>query len=76
MHLNLIIGLEPKNNLPEMINYLKPGIGYGGSCFPKDVKTFVNFSKQKSNLTLLENVDKFNLNQPAKIVVTIYSQGI
>ncbi len=57
-----------KKNLPDMINYLKPGIGYGGSCFPKDVKTFVNFSKkQKNNLTILENVDKINLNQPSKI---------
>jgi UDPglucose 6-dehydrogenase len=53
------------NKIPEVINYLKPGIGYGGSCFPKDIKTFINFAKKnKRNLEILQKVDDINLKQP------------
>ena len=42
-----------------------PGIGYGGSCFPKDIKTFIKFAKNKNfNLSILKNVDKINDLQP------------
>jgi len=41
--------------------FLYPGIGYGGSCFPKDVRGILNTSKEyKSELTILEEVDKAN----------------
>ena len=44
--------------------FLFPGIGYGGSCFPKDVKALVNIAKQYgSNAGILEAVDKVNQNQ-------------
>jgi len=32
--------------------------GYGGACFPKDVKAFINFGM--GNLSLLEKVDEIN----------------
>lgn len=44
--------------------FLFAGIGYGGSCFPKDVKALVNTSKANgSELTILNRVVEVNENQ-------------
>ncbi len=44
--------------------FLFPGIGYGGSCFPKDVKALVKTSDGfKKKISLLELVDKVNERQ-------------
>lgn len=44
--------------------FLFPGIGYGGSCFPKDVKALVNVASQfNSKANILEAVDVVNENQ-------------
>ena len=44
--------------------FLFPGIGYGGSCFPKDVKALVKTARDADyNLTILEAVDNVNKNQ-------------
>ncbi len=44
--------------------FLFPGIGYGGSCFPKDVNALIKTSSDKgSKLTILELVDKINKEQ-------------
>lgn len=32
---------------PEIYKYLIPGPGYGGSCFPKDTKSFYKFAESK-----------------------------
>lgn len=41
--------------------FLFAGIGYGGSCFPKDVKALIKTSiEHKSELSLLKVVDKVN----------------
>lgn len=60
--------LTIKNQNPEFMNYMIPGIGYGGSCFPKDVKTFIKFAQDKnSKLSILKKVDKINSSQPEYI---------
>tara|TARA_Y200000002_G_C22520965_1_gene595507 strand:- start:225 stop:809 length:585 start_codon:yes stop_codon:yes gene_type:complete len=57
--------MRVKNTNPEVVNYMVPGIGYGGSCFPKDIKTFIRFAKNINfNLSILKNVDKINNLQP------------
>lgn len=45
-------------------SFLNPGIGYGGSCFPKDVKELINFSKSQGlEPLLIENIEKTNQKQ-------------
>ena len=45
-------------------NFIYPSIGYGGSCFPKDVHAILNFSKQSGyNPDILTAVNKVNENQ-------------
>jgi UDPglucose 6-dehydrogenase len=34
--------------------------GFGGACFPKDTKAFVQFAKNKQPLKLLEHAIKLN----------------
>lgn len=44
--------------------FIYPGIGYGGSCFPKDVKALVNTGKQNNHkLRILEAVEDVNEDQ-------------
>lgn len=44
--------------------FLNPGIGYGGSCFPKDVKALMDSSAKKGvNMSILEAVEQVNLSQ-------------
>jgi UDPglucose 6-dehydrogenase len=45
-------------------NFLKAGIGYGGSCFPKDIKALYQMGKsQNLDLDLIQMVDVVNNNQ-------------
>lgn len=44
--------------------FLYPGCGYGGSCFPKDVKALVNTAKQNGYaMRILEAVEEVNQQQ-------------
>jgi UDPglucose 6-dehydrogenase len=41
--------------------FLFPGVGYGGSCFPKDVRALISLSRAKDvPLRLMEAVEKVN----------------
>ena len=60
---------------PDILKYLKAGRGYGGSCFPKDVKALIAFSEQKGYLPqLLKATTKINEKQAAKIVDRIETE--
>jgi UDPglucose 6-dehydrogenase len=58
--------------------FLFPGIGYGGSCFPKDVKALVTTSAEHgSEIKILAVVDKVNNEQKLRLVrkVSDHFQG-
>lgn len=49
--------------------FLDAGLGYGGSCLPKDIKAFISFSKSLGyNPKLLKATDEINELQPYKAV--------
>ena len=60
--------------------FLFPGVGYGGSCFPKDVNAIIRTAaKENSRLKLLETVDEVNRVQRLKIaekVIRHYGENL
>lgn len=60
--------IEGKTISPEILKYLKAGRGFGGSCFPKDVKALIAFSEQKGYMPkLLNSIIEINEKQAGKI---------
>jgi UDPglucose 6-dehydrogenase len=50
-------------------NFLNAGLGYGGSCFPKDVKAFIAIARQLGTpFGLLEEVERINANQLTRFI--------
>ncbi|HOW98576.1 MAG TPA: UDP-glucose/GDP-mannose dehydrogenase family protein [Kiritimatiellia bacterium] len=49
--------------------FLNAGAGYGGSCFPKDVKALISFAQLREvEPALLETVEEVNLQQASHVV--------
>jgi len=54
--------------------FLQAGAGYGGSCFPKDVKSLMYTLKEYGcDASMLESVEKINENQKLRIVEKVKS---
>ncbi|MFO7595525.1 MAG: UDP-glucose/GDP-mannose dehydrogenase family protein [Desulfocurvibacter africanus] len=61
-------------------HFIYPGVGYGGSCFPKDVKALIRTAREHDfTPQLLESVDEVNDRQklvlPGKIRAYFAEQG-
>ena len=54
--------------------FLRPGIGYGGSCFPKDVAAFRSVAQQMGvDFNLLSEVEKINAQQKRRFLSKVRS---
>jgi UDPglucose 6-dehydrogenase len=62
------IGSDPRIGY----SFIYPGIGYGGSCFPKDVRALISSSHQAGHQAeLLRSVESVNDRQKMKLVLKI-----
>jgi UDPglucose 6-dehydrogenase len=49
-------------------SFLFPGVGYGGSCFPKDVQAMIHFAAEKAyDFKILHAVQEVNERQKARL---------
>jgi UDPglucose 6-dehydrogenase len=54
---------------PPITTFIESGCGFGGSCFPKDVKALIAHGKQKGRpMRLLEAVIQINQEQPKQVL--------
>ena len=54
---------------PPIVSFLAAGCGFGGSCFPKDVKALAaHGDKYQTPMRVLDAVLKVNERQPAKVI--------
>jgi UDPglucose 6-dehydrogenase len=54
--------------------FLRPGIGYGGSCFPKDVVAFRTVAEQLGiDFSLLAEVERINVQQKKRFLSKVRS---
>ena len=62
------IGADPRIGY----SFLFPGVGYGGSCFPKDVRAIIRTAKENNyELSILKAVDSVNTHQREILVQKI-----
>lgn len=58
--------------VPKFTTYLESGCGFGGSCFPKDVKALIEHGKKRGNsMQLLDAVMKVNEKQPGQVLALL-----
>jgi UDPglucose 6-dehydrogenase len=55
--------------VPQFTTYLEAGCGFGGSCFPKDVKALIAHGKKAGRpMSLLEATININADQPQQVL--------
>ena len=61
--------LDGERIFPAFTTYIEAGCGFGGSCFPKDVKALIAHGKQAGMpMQLLEAVIQINQEQPKQVL--------
>ena len=61
--------LEEGRVRPSSLSYIEAGCGFGGSCFPKDVKALITYGQDKDQpMSVLKSVINTNAAQPARMV--------
>jgi UDPglucose 6-dehydrogenase len=48
--------------------FIFPGVGYGGSCFPKDIRAMIGMGGDDPEMVLLKSVEKVNERQKGLLV--------
>jgi UDPglucose 6-dehydrogenase/GDP-mannose 6-dehydrogenase len=55
--------------IPPFTTYIQAGCGFGGSCFPKDVRALIEYGRVKdSPMRILESVMAINEMQPYRLI--------
>jgi UDPglucose 6-dehydrogenase len=58
--------------IPSFTTYIEAGCGFGGSCFPKDVKALIAYGQKKGNsMAILDSVIAVNEQQPARLITLL-----
>jgi len=52
-------------------HFIFPGVGYGGSCFPKDVRAMISMGDNKPEMVLLKAVEKVNERQKGVLAESV-----
>jgi GDP-mannose 6-dehydrogenase len=69
-----IVCRDTKLNISK--TYLKPGLAYGGSCLPKDLRALVGRARENDvELPMLESIARSNLNQIQRTIEFIAELG-
>ena len=57
---------------PKFLTYLEAGCGFGGSCFPKDLKALISFGRRAGHsMRLLQAVVDVNHSQPQQMLALL-----
>jgi UDPglucose 6-dehydrogenase len=67
------LGEDGTRIVPGFTAYLEAGCGFGGSCFPKDVKALVAHGRKTgSPMRILESAIRINEEQPGQILALLH----
>jgi UDPglucose 6-dehydrogenase/GDP-mannose 6-dehydrogenase len=59
-------------SLPAVVDYIAAGCGFGGSCFPKDVRALIAHGRNLGcDMPLLQAVIDINVKQPASVIAAL-----
>ena len=54
-------------------HFIFPGVGYGGSCFPKDIRAMISMGGDEPEMVLLKAVEKVNERQKGILIEKVAS---
>jgi UDPglucose 6-dehydrogenase/GDP-mannose 6-dehydrogenase len=61
--------------VPQFTTYIEAGCGFGGSCFPKDVKALIAHGQKAGQpMSLLQSVIRVNERQPRQVIEILKRQ--
>jgi UDPglucose 6-dehydrogenase len=67
------IGEDGSRIVPGFTSYLEAGCGFGGSCFPKDVKALIAHGRKAgSPMRILESAIRVNEEQPGQVLSLLH----
>jgi UDPglucose 6-dehydrogenase/GDP-mannose 6-dehydrogenase len=67
--------INNKRSNPGILNYLIPGCGFGGSCFPKDLNALKEQARnQRIQMRVINAVLNVNKNQPYQVIKMLESE--
>lgn len=62
------LGLDPRIGP----SFLQAGVGFGGSCLPKDLRAFIRIGESRGvDMTLLREVDRINLQRVDRVIAKL-----